>query len=260
MSGPEAADHVERTVPHGGHLRALTGESIDRILADFRNWLENLRDPPPTSPPVDPISLQTLVAQFTALRQDVNLQTKAARAAVDQTNAALELLRPAEEPEDDERTRSFVKVLLDIYDALGIACRQMEKAKQSAVDLSEFPDVPTPSRPGFLARLFGAETIDASAWTARRKAFDESLANLRDRFAGVADGYAMSLRRIERAFPDLGLEPIPCLGEPFDPELMEVVDTVSSKDRPSGTVVEVLRDGFIRNERLFRHAHVKVAT
>ena len=62
----------------------LTPDAIDAVLSDFRTWLEDLVNPPeapvadaPGSPAVD---LATVVAAFTALRHEVNLQTKAARA------------------------------------------------------------------------------------------------------------------------------------------------------------------------------------
>ena len=71
----------------------LTPERIDAVLADFRGWLEGLTEgrgdePPGSSEQVD---LFTLAAQFTALRHEVNLQTKAARAATEQTAEALKL-------------------------------------------------------------------------------------------------------------------------------------------------------------------------
>lgn len=257
MSGPDAPDHNNGTAPDHGPRGVLTADSIDRILTDFRTWLAELTDRPPAPPPVEPISIHALVAQFTALRQDVNLQTKATRTAVEQTHSALGILnaRGAE----SEESRSFIKLILDVYDALGIAHRQLAQASQSTATAIEIPWPPIPARPSFLARLFGAELIDTTIWTERRTAFNDSLAKIQDRLTGAADGYAMSLRRIERNFPQLGLEPIPCRGLPFDPERMEAVDAVSSPEFPSGTVIEVLREGFLLHNRLYRHAQVKVA-
>ena len=82
---------------------------------------------------------------------------------------------------------------------------------------------------------------------------------LRTLLAGVADGYALSLRRVERVLPQFGLEPIACDGVPFDPELMEVVDVVEAPDRASGTAVEEVRRGYRWDGKPFRPALVRVA-
>ncbi len=238
----------------------MTDERIEAILTDFRGWLKALPQEPPAAVPADVFNVGALVAQFTALRHDVNMQTKAARAAVEQSNGVLQqLLSQKSEPEEaeQEHLKPIVKLILDVHDALSIAHGQMEKAKLSADEIE--PPTVIATSPGFFARLFGAVPFDATAWESYRKKLDEANAKLRGRFAGAADGYAMSLRRVERAFPDLGLEQIPCLDEPFDPELMEVVDTVAAGDREPGTVVEVLRHGYLWNESLFRYAQVKVA-
>ena len=82
---------------------------------------------------------------------------------------------------------------------------------------------------------------------------------LRTLLAGVADGYALSLRRVERVLPQFGLQPIDCLGQPFDPELMEAVEAVEAADQSSGTVVEEVRRGYRWDGQPFRPAQVKVA-
>jgi molecular chaperone GrpE len=256
MSDPAPPDHAERTLDGG---RPLTPQAIDRVLADFRNWLQDLTTLPPAAPVAEPFSVHALVVQFTALRHEVNMQTKAARSAVEQTSAAIQLLQPAEEPEaddDQEQFRPFVKMLLDVHDALSVAHRQMERAKVSA---DEFANVPTPPPPaaGFFARLLGSPT-DLAAWRNHVEQLTAHNQKLRQQFAAVADGYAMSLRRVERSFPDLGLEPLAEAGEPFDPETMEVVNAEAAA-APAGTVLEVVRQGYVWNDALFRHAQVKVA-
>ena len=73
----------------------MTADAIDRILADFRTWLEALPDSEATRPetlPPPAVDLGALAAQFTALRHDVNLQTKATRAVLDQSGEAIKQL------------------------------------------------------------------------------------------------------------------------------------------------------------------------
>jgi molecular chaperone GrpE (heat shock protein) len=73
----------------------------------------------------------------------------------------------------------------------------------------------------------------------------------------MADGYTMSLRRVERALEAAGILAIPTVGRAFDPELMEVVEVTDGG--PSGTVVEEVRRGYTRNGAVVRFALVKVA-
>ena len=56
-----------------------------------------------------------------------------------------------------------------------------------------------------------------------------------------------------------GLEPVACQDREYDPELMEVVEVVADAGRPPGTVVEVVRPGYLWRGKVFRFAQVKVA-
>ena len=193
------------------------------------------------------MDLFTLVGQFTALRHEVNLQTKAARAATDQTAEALrQFAQPKPVADPDEAVRPLVKALIDIADALATSVRQVDRAAAAA---DEWLAEPTPARRGFLARLFGPAPAKPPDATER----------LRPLLAGVADGYALSLRRVERLLPQYGLEPIACGGRQFDPELMEVLEAVDAPGRPPGTVVEEVRRGYRWNGKLLRFALVTVA-
>jgi molecular chaperone GrpE len=244
---------TEPVVDGDGPAGPLTPERIEAVLADFRNWLEGVCDDRGEEAPgaPEPVDLHTLVAQFTALRHEVNLQTRASRAAVEQTAETVQLLgQPKTDPR--EVVRPLVKALIDIADALAVALRQVEKAKATAEELLDVPPAP---KPGLLARLFRASEVAS----AERSAQAEATERLRTLLAGVADGYALSLRRVERVLPQFGLEPIPCDGQPFDPELMEVVEVVQTPDRASGTVVEEARRGYRWDGRPFRPAQVKVA-
>jgi hypothetical protein len=66
----------------------LTPEAIDAVLAEFRGWLTAIAQASvPTTPPLEEtLDLHTLLSQFTALRHEVNLQTKATRAQQQQNS------------------------------------------------------------------------------------------------------------------------------------------------------------------------------
>lgn len=243
----DAASSIQADgVARGDRPAPLTPDRIDTILADFRRWLEALSPPAEAPSPAERVDLFTLVGQFTALRHEVNMQTKATRAATEQAAEAIKQLAPAS---TDDTTRPMAKALIDIADVLQLAMKQVEKAQAAAEEsLSTQYSVPRPS--GFFAKLFGRTEPPAKP--------NDAIEKLPPLLAGVADGYSLSLRRIERLLPEYGLEPFECVGESFDPELMEVLEAVDS-DEESGTVVEEVRPGYLWNGKLFRFALVKVA-
>lgn len=190
------------------------------------------------------MDLFALASQFTALRHEVNMQTRAVRGAVEQNAEAMKLLAAVPQPDSGEELRPAAKALLDIADALSISMKQMEKFGETAAALLAAP----PEQPGFFAKLFGA-----------KPALPPDLAKLKQLAAAAADGYALSLRRVERLLPDLQLEPIACVGEAFDPETMEAVEVLGDTGRPAGTVIEAARPGYRWRGKVFRFAQVKVA-
>ncbi len=74
-----------------------------------------------------------------------------------------------------------------------------------------------------------------------------------------ADGVALTRRRMEDALARLGATPISALQEPFDPHLHRAVEVRATHAEPAGTVVEVLRRGFLIHGRVLRYADVVVA-
>lgn len=230
------------------------------------------------------------MAQFTALRHEVNLQTKATRSSLEQTGEALGQLREAVDElkdrpaaEDDDDTGPLLKVLVDVYDNLALALRQVEK-QRDGIDrpLEEWvvgtedprtagmfkagPD----GRSGFWLRLacvLGIRPLHHHPQVqavyketqARHQRAAEAAKLVRSSLDGLLAGYRMSLARADRALDQFGLEPIAAEGEAFDPELMEVVEVVGDTGRPAGEVVEEVRRGYLRGEVVFRYAQVKVA-
>lgn len=211
--------------PTADSNRPLTPDRIDAILTDFRAWLESSGQAA-----AEPPNLMVLAREFTALRHEVNLQTKA-------TRAAIEKIAPAADPR--EAQRPLVAALVEIADALSIAYTR------AAVGVGPPPGPATRSR--WLFRPAADPALQA--WIATAQA----------RLTAVADGYALSLKRVERALTAVGLEPIPTLGERFDPTMMEAIELADGGEQPSGTVLAESRRGYRWSGELFRFAQVTVS-
>ena len=220
----------------------LTPAAVEAVLADFRGWLLAGGEPAPA------VDLPAVVREFVALRHDVNLHTKAARAAVEKLGTP---------PDVREVQRPLVLALVEVADALRTARENIRFTAEYGI---LYPVVgPPPPRPvrGRLARwLLPAPPDPARTWQETvYEATRETTAQVKQRLAGVGDGYELSLRRVERALAAAGLEPVPAVGERFDPETMEAV---ALGDGPSGTVLAESRRGYRWHGELFRAAQVTV--
>lgn len=232
------------------------------VLADFRTWLETNRVA--SAPQIEtvrsdqgsqePIDLHTLLGQFLAVRQEVNLQTRAVRAQQEQNAetlrqlaSALEMVqRSQEESEEarqqarDEAIRPLLKTLIDLYDAFALADREVRRMRETG-----WTNQPTHTGRS-LFRFFNRER-------------EREKERERQTIASVVVGYTMSLERLERALRQHGLETIPTVGERFDPERMEALEAVADSVRPAGEVIDEVRRGYFRDGRVFRYAQVRVA-
>ena len=56
-----------------------------------------------------------------------------------------------------------------------------------------------------------------------------------------------------------GLNPIPTIGETFNPYIHEAVEVVETNDQPDNTILEELRKGYTLGEETLRPARVKVS-
>jgi len=245
------------------------GAQLTGLLEGFEAWLRNQPPLPAGGPtPGDGPDLATLLREFIALRQEVNLLTKATRAQLEQ-NAEVLASRGRQPPEVGSPD---LKPLMDLRDALGRADREMRKARATLEQtLAEAqPTGPEPTAPPLPAvptwlRWLGVRGPDLAAWRAyaqaveQRQARPDALARVRQIVASLLDGYAMSVQRVDRLLQANGLEPIATEGERFDPEKMEALEPVYGSGRPAGEVVEELRRGYRHGERIVRFALVRVA-
>ena len=67
-------------------------------------------------------------------------------------------------------------------------------------------------------------------------------------------------KQMVETFRNLGVEAVPGVGHPFDPNFHEAIVSEPNDDVPDGTVLQEFRKGFQCGDRLIRPAMVKVHT
>jgi molecular chaperone GrpE len=269
----------------------LTPDAITGVLQDFQTWLqeanvsrvpERTDGQPGTSSVLtdSSVDLHTLLGQFLALRHEVNLQTKAVRSqqetnaeALKQVSQALQALDHAQiaaeekkEEEEEERLRPFLKTLVDLYDALASAEREVGRGSRTLLPELDHLGQPTEAaqpatRPSFFRRLFGNRSqaeIDPGR-TEKEQQIRPAVDRVRQLLGSLLTGYTMSVQRVQRALQQHDLEPIQTVGQMFDPEQMEVIEAVANTGRTPGEVIEEIRRGYLWHGRVFRYALVRVA-
>lgn len=87
----------------------------------------------------------------------------------------------------------------------------------------------------------------------------KAMMHSREAIAALIKGYELCRERLDEALSRFGVRPIDCIGRPFDPAAMKAVDIDEASEAGDGTVVEIYRPGYWRDESVYRPAEVKVA-
>jgi len=154
--------------------------------------------------------------------EELEVRTKAAEQQVYEVQARFDQLRKQLQKETDE-TRQRLNRSADERAAA-------EKARFIASLLPMFDDLD--------------RAIQATADDASRNAILEGLQRIANSF--------------QNALTNAGVEYVPAMGETFDPELHEAVDTVEAAPEMDGKVVGEYGRGFRIGDRLLRPARVQV--
>jgi molecular chaperone GrpE len=89
--------------------------------------------------------------------------------------------------------------------------------------------------------------------------FEQALLHLRDAPSAVVEGLNALHRRLLNALERHDVTPIRSVGEAFDPQLHEAIDSIRSDQFEPGTVAEELQRGYRLGDELLRPARVRVA-
>ncbi|ABM60938.1 nucleotide exchange factor GrpE [Halorhodospira halophila] len=205
----------------------------EALVARFRDYLERSDGAPQEEQAPQTPDLYTLLNEMAALKNDVRLESRQYKSALDQLSEDCEMLRQQngqlQEHLERERRRAdlahddaeqaVLQELLDLRDRLAAGHRQVAT-----------------HRPGWLARLGGTRRYLSS----------------------VAQGMEMNLRHLDEILARRGVQVQETVQKPFDPQTMHAVDTTTEPGADHGVVVREVRQGFLRGGRVLRTAEVIV--
>lgn len=77
--------------------------------------------------------------------------------------------------------------------------------------------------------------------------------------ADVLKGFELVYRQFNEVLEKIGVEPIECLDEDFDPELHNAVMHIEDEKYEQNKVIEEFQKGYIYKGKVIRHSMVKVA-
>ncbi len=238
------------------------GARLDTRLARIERALDDLveaaRTPPGEQP--KPQGLDAIAEGLAALEKQISragreqLKTNTlVEAQLEQQRAALALAHAAGERHERDTTTlrehlrttqqaarlELVRALLPVLDGL-------DEALRSGTYVLEHAATPR-RRPG----LFGGLRRHTHPTT------DEQA--LRESMRAWLDGLRFVRQRLLDVLAAEGVRPMDAEGQPFEPHQHTALEVVPAKDRPPGTVVSILRQGYLAGGRILRHAEVAVA-
>jgi molecular chaperone GrpE len=204
----------------------------EQLLDRFREYLDKA-DPALSQQKTGTPDLFSLLAELAALKNEVKIESRQVKTALDefhavfdtlqQSNARLdgELVRQREQEAQvrQESERDMIMELLDLRDRIEAGRVSMHRYQ-----------------PG---------------WLARRGSVSEFLDS-------IGEGQAMNLRRLDEILARRGVRPIETADRRFDPHTMHAAETARQPEHEDGWVVGEIRSGFRQHERLLRPAEVIV--
>ncbi len=207
----------------------------DRLTARFRAYLDSANE---TTAAANAEAdgntvpdLFTLLAEVAALKNEVKLESRHVKSALDEFRGLFDELRQANARLAEERDRRREQERL--------AGQQTQK--ELLLELLELRD-----------RLQAGHDQAARfrpGWLKGRAA----------RFIpSMAEGMAMNLRRLDETLTRRGVRPLLAVGQAFDAQTMHATELACDPTREEGRVVQELRKGFWHHDRLLRPADVVV--
>jgi molecular chaperone GrpE len=265
----------------------LTEQLLDYIQAipDLPDYLEQ---EPEVSGPFDPYQI---VAEWTALRQEIKQQNKLFLATQSDLQKALDIERSRNEnleaqlaelatlatqspPGSQANPSADADNLKDLL-SLGDAFDQAIAHIQSQIDdIGHDIGQPTPTEadtqplqpsttsaqlPGFWQKFLSAFREDPPIETAPPGPQLVASEALIPMLTSNQEGLEMIRRSLLTILQKQQVQPILALGQPFDPTCMYAIDQKPTDSQAPNTVIQEVRRGYLQGDRILREAQVIVA-
>jgi len=235
-SGGRAGQTRAQPAPNPAARRALMDEATKEALsAQFRAYLDAAGEElPAMGGPKGPTpDLFTLLAELAALKNEVKLESRQVKSALDEFRGLFDTLRESQARLGDEQERRIEQTRAadrQTWKTMLLELLELRDRMQAGHDQA------ARFRPGWLMRR-------------RREP---------QRIASLAEGMALTLRRLDETLARRGVRPLPAVGRPFDPQRMHAAELARDPERPTGQVVAELRPGWLLHDELLRPAEVIV--
>jgi molecular chaperone GrpE len=179
--------------------------------------------------------LFSLFTELAALRNEVKLESRQVKSALDLFKTTFDTLESSSEQlsrelehchsdqarQIRENTRTLLLAFLDIYDRLEAGLLTLKSYSPSSLAL----------------------------WLSKRE-----IRLIR----GLQEGQAMTLRKLDQILARYQVRPLEALNKPLDPHCMQAVEVDSQPGVKNGIVISELRKGFMWENEVLRLAEVKV--
>ena len=213
-------------------MRPLDDAEKQRLVEDFRVCLEQWEEE--AAEDDQPIDLRTLLGEMAALKNEVRLESRQFKSALDELKSFGEAL-----------SAHIERLARDLDRARGEAAEAQRQAERrlllGMLDLRDRlqagADAAAARRPSAFARLVPGETRFVRA---------------------LSEGFMFTLQRLDELLATHRVRPIDALGQPLDPQRMRAVGVEAAPDAPVGVVLREARRGYYHGGELLRSAEVIV--
>ena len=190
-------------------------------------------------------------------RRRISLDPEATGETSDQSGAETETpnLKPSYVEELEARTKAAEKQVQEVQARFDQLRQQLQReTDETRVRLNRSADERAATgKAKFIESLLPVlDDLGRALEAAEKEGDREGMHN------AIVQGVRTTAVRFENALASAGVEPIVSVGEVFDPEVHEAVDTAAADPEMDGIVIEEYSRGFRIGERLLRPARVKV--
>jgi molecular chaperone GrpE len=210
---------------------ALSAEQ-HALLQRFSSFLMEERLEPLSAP--DSVDLFTLFREMAELKNEVKLESRQIKKALDDYKELIGLLKSNNE---------LLSQQLTLQNDLQARSREQQR-KEYALELIGFCDY-------LILSLENMKLSRKTGWLSKRFKSAQFINQ-------VAEGQGLLLARFRAILKGLDVKPMTVIDKPFDPSIMCVGEICTKADRPNAVVVSEIQTGYFIGQNILRLADVVV--